>query len=66
MWIEMRQKVDIQKVMIESCLGVSDRIQELLLEPFVCNFLNNDVEMSGSDNDFHHRLKFCTGIMTEE
>lgn len=48
------------------CLGVSGRLQEFLLDPVIFNFLNNDVEMSGSDNDFHHSLKFCTDVMTEE
>jgi len=30
-------------------MGVSGRVQELLLDPVIFNFLNNDLEMDGSD-----------------
>lgn len=50
-------------------MGVSGRVQELLLDPVIFNILNNDLEVDGTDSDFYkwyHSVKFCTEVMTEE
>lgn len=49
-------------------MGVSGRVQELLLDPIIFDFLNNDLEVNAIDSGFYiwyHSVKFCTEVMTE-